>query len=65
MTAFLSSIGWPLLYVFGGLVGAALVMALVLSPWLVRNWWVSRPAVAVVRAAERMTREAVEHESRH
>lgn len=42
MISILSFAAWSVLYLIGGMAGAALVMALVLSPWMVRQWWVGR-----------------------
>lgn len=37
-----SFVGWSFLRLLGGMAGAALVMAVVLSPWMVRQWWAGR-----------------------
>lgn len=42
MISVASFVGWSVLYLLGGMAGAALVMGLVLSPWMVRQWWIGR-----------------------
>lgn len=42
MISVASFVGWSVVYLLGGMAGAALVMGLVLSPWLVRNWLIGR-----------------------
>ena len=42
MTSLLSCAGWYALSVLGALAAVALLMALLLSPWMVRQWWIGR-----------------------